>query len=100
MLKKIKLFFAVVVCSTTSLVLAEAPVTDLTSTNSDTTTYVAHNNVQQSGGAISETTVTASNLTDQQRLALLEQKIKNLNQMNLPQQINGLQQQLQHFSLQ
>lgn len=106
---KIKNLYAIII-SLTSLLLIEAialgdaPVVDITQkSNSQETsdgilTTVTSENFNSSATEITPPDSTSSlptqPLTDTQRMARLEQQIKNLTNINLPQQIIDLQQQL------
>lgn len=106
---KIKNLYTIII-SLTSLLLIEvvalgdAPVVDITQkSNSQETsdgilTTVTSENFNSSATEItppdSATSLPTQPLTDTQRMARLEQQIKNLTNINLPQQIIDLQQQL------
>lgn len=106
---KIKNLYAIII-SLTSLLLIEAialgdaPVVDITQkSNSQETsdgilTTVTSENFNSSATEItppdSASSLPTQPLTDTQRMARLEQQIKNLTNINLPQQIIDLQQQL------
>lgn len=94
--KKIILWLVVFLCVMPVLGIADAPVVDISSTQSN----VSPDNYQPTQSPLATTTATAdlsvaqSELTANERLIRLEQRVTNLTNMNLPQQISNLQQEL------